>query len=258
MADRPTSPFSPIPVSLWNKIVNMVRWWERTYAYGGTTPTETYENPTDFILIGNDTADDLVKGNVLQLSTKMLDAIEDSYPPKIVGVKCTVANKQIAVLKRPVRAKSGSSRAIVWGQIAGICFVKVNVIATWHPRAYPEKDSYVLKSGLFGPAEILCAPTSTGEQLVACRVGHASNRGMFAKTTSSITAATLSSGRLVLGSGTATIYDPYSTAGQYEASHTATIYNMAGDAVATDGYVFIVPTDDWLPVVDIDPCTQPT
>ena len=116
----------------------------------------------------------------------------------------------------------------------------------------------MLTSGLFGPFEILGTLTTTGEQTCVCRHGHSGNRGMFCKTTSEITAGSLSSGRLVLGSGTATIYDPYSTATQYaDASHSATIYNMPGEAIPTGTFVSLTPTDDWLPLAEIEPCTAP-
>lgn len=259
MGDRPTSKGSLIPTSTWNAMVDMLNWWKRTYAFGRPGIPETRVNATDLVSIGNDTADDLSIGHVLELDAKMLATINSSDPAWLVGVKPTKGNVNIAVLLYPCKAKSGSTRTIVHAQTTGTCFVKVSVGATWHRRARPVKDAYVLTSGLFGPCEILSELTATGEQLCLCSVGHADNRGMFAKTTSSITAASLSSGKLVLGSGTAAIYDPYATtASQYEdVSHSATIYNMAGDPVDTGGFVHILPTDDWLPLIDIDPCTQP-
>jgi len=143
-------------------------------------------------------------------------------------------------------------------QISGRGVAYVNVGAVWHRRARPTKAADVLVSGLFGPLEILRTPDGTGEKLCYVSIGHSDNRGVFCKTTSVITAAVLTSGRLTLGSGTAKIHDPYTTAGQYEDStNELTIYNMAGDAVATGWYGRLVPTDDWLPMIAQEPCTAP-
>ena len=225
----------------------------------GPDRTPEREQPIDanIVIVRNDSGGTLRRYDVVGLGTadtKLLTLVDRDQVWLIVNklTNC-LPNCQVAVLIDPINnGKFG------FAQVSGRGVAYINVGAVWHRRARPTKAADVAVSGLFGPLEILRTPDGTGEKLCYVSIGHSSNRGMFAKTTSSITAATLSSGRLVLGSGTATIYDPYSTAGQYEASHTATIYNMAGDAVATDGYVRIVPTDDWLPLVDIDPCTQPT
>jgi len=131
--------------------------------------------------------------------------------------------------------------------------------AVWHRRARPTASADVLVSGLFGPLEILRTPAATGELLCYVRIGCSSNRGVFVKTTSTISAAVLTSGRLTLGSGTAKIHDPYAaTLGQYEDStNELTIYSMAGDTVASWRYEQVIPTDDWLPLLNLDPCTQP-
>jgi len=116
----------------------------------------------------------------------------------------------------------------------------------------------VVASGLLGPLEILRTRTATGEQLCYVSTGHSDNRGVFCKTTSEIAKATLTSGRLTLGSGTAKIHDPYSTATQYsDSTHELTVYNMAGAAVATGWYGRLVPTDDWLPMIAQEPCEAP-
>lgn len=217
------------------------------------------EFPVDpnVIIIRNDSGGRLRTGDAMGLgvaNTKLLTDVERErvwcIADKLTNCK---RNCQVVVLLEPIEStKFGRA------QISGVGVAYVNVGAVWHRRAYPVAGADVLASGLFGPLEILRTPAATGEQLCYVRIGCSDNRGVFAKTTSSITAATLTSGRLTLGSGTATIYDPYSTATQYaDASHSLTVYSMAGDAVATAGYVYLTPTDDWLPLVNIDPCTQP-
>ena len=247
-------------MSLIGDLVTMRNEWKREQAFGRAGGVKTHTPLHTTIKIGNDSATDLTRGHVLQLDETLTnsEAWESVWPSQLLGVKPTLGNANIAVLLGPCTGKSGSDVSMQNAQIAGVCFVKVNVGATWHRRARPVKDSHVLTSGLFGPCEILSELTATGEQLVLCSIGHSGNRGMFAKTTSAITAGSLSSGRLVLGSGTATIYDPYTTATQYDdASHTATVYNMPGEAIPTGTFVSLTPTDDWLPLAEIEPCTAP-
>ena len=217
--------------------------------------------PTTHIRIGNDTASALVRGEVLELDETLTHADYwlSNWPPFLKGVKPTKGNASIAILNEPCAAKSGTDITIANAQVAGICMVKVNVGATWHRRARPVKDSHVLTSGLFGPCEILSELTATGEQLALCSIGHSANRGMVVKTTSAITVATLTSGRLTLGSGTAKVCTPYSTATQYEMQNQeATIYNQAGDEISSGVFLTVTPTDDWLPLATIESCTEPT
>ena len=188
--------------------------------------------------------------------TKLLTTI-DRQQPWLDGTKLSAGayrNRILVVCIDPIPdGKIGPA------QLTGVGAVLVNVQATWHRRAYPVAGQDVLRTGLFGPFELLNTPTATGEQMVFASLGHSSNRGVFCKTTSAIAAGTLTSGRLTLGSGTAKIHDPHTTATQYEDStHELTVYNMAGDEVATGGFGYLTPTDDWLPLFDIDPCTQPT
>lgn len=243
-----------------NDLVDMRDWWKRTFAFGGPTRTTLFTVPHTIIRIANDTATALVRGNVLQLDSTLTgsDYWESTWPPILNGVLPTRGNKNIAVLCEAAPAKVGTTKAVAVAQLGGIALVKVNVGATWHRRARPTASSHVLTSGLFGPCEILSALSTTGEQLVLCSVGHADNRGVFCKTTSTISAAVLTSGRLTLGSGTAKVHDPYSTATQYDDStNELTVYNMAGEEVATAWYGRLEPTDDWLPLVVQEPCVAP-
>jgi hypothetical protein len=236
----------------WNGLVDMLTWWQRTYALGGGGAPVNLPRETDLIRIRNDTGGALAKFSVLQVDEYLLTEL-DKRRLFYAGTKADHG----AALVASLQWTAGISE-IVEAQISGVGPVLVNVGATWHRRARPTKDATVLTSGLFGPFEILGTLTATGEQTCVCRHGHSGNRGMFAKTTSSITAGSLSSGRLVLGSGTATIYDPYTTATQYaDASHTATVYNMPGEAIPTGTFISLTPTDDWLPLAEIEPCTNP-
>jgi len=236
----------------WNGLVDMLTWWQRTHANGSGGAPVNMPRETDLIRIRNDTGGALDKFSVLQVDEYLLTDF-DKRRLFYAGTKADHGAAMVASLQWT----AGISE-IVEAQISGVGPVLVNVGATWHRRARPTKDATVLTSGLFGPFEILGTLTTTGEQVCVCRHGHSDNRGVFCKTTSAITAATLTSGRLTLGSGTAKIHDPYTTATQYsDSTHELTVYNMAGTAVATGGYVQLVPTDDWFPVVNIDPCTQP-
>jgi hypothetical protein len=217
------------------------------------------QQPVDsnIVVVRNDSGSDLRRYDVVGLgtaNTKLLTLV-DRDQVWLIADKLTncLPNCQVAVLLDPLlNGKYG------YAQVSGRGVAYVNVGAVWHRRARPTKAADVAVSGLFGPLEILRTPDGTGEKLCYVSIGHSGNRGMFAKTTSEITAGSLSSGRLVLGSGTATIYDPYSTATQYaDASHTATIYNMPGEAIPSGTFVSLTPTDDWLPLAEIEPCTAP-
>lgn len=212
--------------------------------------------PAPFVMVKNDSGAVRRRGDVLYLDgTALLTAVErENIWIQADKLTNSTRNGILAVLLDPL--PSGS---IGPAQLTGFGVCYVNVIATWHRRAYPAASADVLKSGIFGPMELLSTPTATGEQLCFVTMGHSDNRGYFAKTTRDITAATLTSGRLTLGSGTVTIHDPYTTATQYAnvPSHTVTVYNMAGATVAYNTFVFLQPSDDWLPVVTIEPCTAP-
>ena len=255
--DRPDNPYSPIPMGTWNAMVDMLYWWKRTYGTGNLRTFDPKDNPTAIIRLSNETADSLNKGDILELDTNQLATIDAEWPPAFKGKKPTGASIQFGILLDGMPAKAGSNVWMVRCQMAGLCIATINVQATWHRRAYPVKDAYQFKSGLFGPVEILSAPASTGNQACLVSVGHASNRGVFAKTTTSIAAASLSSGRVVLGSGTAKVHSPYANAvANYEDStHEVTVYNMGGAAIRSGKYVHLVPTEDWLPMVDIESCT---
>jgi len=236
----------------WNGLVDMLTWWQRTVANGSGGAPVNMPRETDLIRIRNDTGVALAKFSVLQVDEYLLTDL-DKRRLFYAGTKPDHGGTLVASLQWT----AGISE-IVEAQISGVAPVLVNVGATWHRRARPTKDATVLTSGLFGPFEILGVLTGTGEQVCVCRHGHSDNRGVFCKTTSAISAATLTSGRLTLGSGTAKIHDPYSTAGQYDDStNELTVYNMAGEAIADDTWLTVSPTDDWLPLAIVEPCTAP-
>lgn len=260
MARLPNAGQKTIPLDEWKRFVRVADWWDREYGHQtGPAAKATLIDLPSIVTIKNSSGSDQRRGDVLGL--KMTSLLTETPVRReriwLDADKLTNLDRNCLLVACLKEIKSGDHGL---AQLLGATVAYVNVQATWHRRAYPAASSDVLYSGLFGPVELLVTPAGTGEALCYVRLGHADNRGLFAKTTSSIAKATLSSGRLVLGSGTATIYDPYATtAGQYEdASHPATIYNMAGDAVESGGFVRVTPTDDWLPLVDIDPCTQPT
>jgi hypothetical protein len=208
-------------------------------------------------VVRNDSGSDLRRYDVVGLgtaNTKLLTLV-DRDQVWLIADKLTncLPNCQVAVLLDPLlNGKYG------YAQVSGRGVAYVNVGAVWHRRARPTKAADVAVSGLFGPLEILRTPDGTGEKLCYVSIGHSSNRGVFCKTTSAISAAVLTSGRLTLGSGTAKIHDPYTTATQYEDStNSLTVYNMAGEAVADDTFVRLAPTDDWLPLVVAEPCVSP-
>jgi len=222
------------------------------------TPDRQQPIDSNLVVVRNDSGTNLRRYDVVGLgtaNTKLLTAV-DRDQVWLIADKLTncLPNCQIAVLIDPLPdGKFGLA------QVSGRGVAYVNVGAVWHRRARPTKAATVVVSSLFGPLVILRKPDGTGEKLCYVSIGHADNRGVFCKTTSAISAATLTSGRLTLGSGTAKIHDPYgTTAAQYaDSANSLTVYNMAGEAVSTASYGRVVPTDDWLPLVSLEPCVQP-
>jgi hypothetical protein len=247
-----------IDTRTWNEMVDMLEWWRRRYGFGNTGGPEGDLILGDRIKVKNNSGSNLRRGDVVSLDRVALLTTLSRRDPWIRADKLSDAastrNQLLACLIDPI-----TNGNIGPAQLRGVCLVYVDVKATWHRRAYPVASDDVLDSGVFGPVELLTTPASTGEQLCLATIGHAANRGMFVKTTSSITAAVLTSGRLTLGSGTATVQDPYSTATQYEdaPTHSLTIYNQAGDAIDSGAFLTVTPTDDWLPLATIEACTAP-
>lgn len=217
------------------------------------------QQPIDanLIVVRNDSGSRLRRYDCVGLGTANTKLLTDTDRDEVwlIADKLTncLPNCQAAVLIDPLNVGEFG-----YAQVSGRGVAYVNVGAVWHRRARPTKAADVMVSSLFGPLEILRKPAGTGEQLCYVSIGHSSNRGMFGKATSLITAGTLTSGRITLGSGDVMIYDPYTTAGQYASStHEATVYNMPGEVVAVNTYVALTHTDDWLPLVVIEPCTNP-
>lgn len=242
----------------WNSLVDMLAWWKQTYALqsGSSGRKPSYIDPCR-VVVKNGSGSAFRRYDVLGLksSTPLTNAEREAVwldADKLTSTNIK-RNCVCAVLLDPL-----PNGAFGPAQVFGVGLAYVNVQATWHRRAYPAASSDVLYSGLFGPLEILVTPAGTGERLCYVGIGHTANRMMEVKTTSSITAAVLTSGRLTLGSGTATVYAPYTTAAQYaDASQTVTIYNKAGDAIDSGKFISVTPADDWLPLATIEACTAP-
>lgn len=220
------------------------------------SPDRQWPVSQTIIAVKNNSGSALRRGDVVALDmTKLLTTVHREHV-WLGGKKLTAANVLrnaiIAVLIDPL-----ADGSIGPAQIAGAGVAYVNVIATWHRRAYPVASADVLASGIFGPLEILSTPAGTGERLCYVSIGHASNRGMWASAqTGGISAGTWpGSGTLTLGSGTVLILDPTSTTGDYEeeAGHEVTAYN-ASTAIAEGEVCFVEPGDDWLPTVTVVPC----
>ena len=167
---------------------------------------------TDVIMVRNDSGADKRRGDVLALTrAKLLSVVSREHPwISAEGLDAANRNYILCVLLDPLPAgKIGPA------QIAGIAPAYVNVLATWHRRAFPSGGATV-QSGLFGPMELMSAPTVTGEQLCHVKIGHADNRSVVAKVgRSGISAARRRKRCLTLGSGTVSLYGPTGTVGQH-------------------------------------------
>jgi len=240
-----------IDTRTWNGLVDMWQWWNRTIANGKGEPRKNNPRDGNTIRISNDTGGDLARYSVLEVGAYSLTTL-DRRRLFYAGDDPTNGASVVAVLQQ-----SALDGEIVEAQLTGVCPVLVSVGATWHRRAYPTAGANVLTSGLFGPFEILGTLAATGSQTCVCRM-NASNRTAFAITTSAITAGSLATAQIDLGSGTANLYPPASTLTQYAVTaptRSVTVYNLPGDAVANGVHVALIPTEDWLPLAVIEPCT---
>lgn len=215
------------------------------------------QQPTDCLIVRlrNDTGAAVDQYSVLRIEGLLLDSIND--PNRIYeGTKATLGNQMVAALRQPAPIDG-----IVEAQLTGVGLALVNVGATWHRRAYPTRDATVLTSGIFGPVEILGEIEDTGSQTCLVRMGHCANRSIMGVVQSGgITAATYASSDLTMGSGDVVLLAPHATTvGKYtltsgDDEQEITAYNMALGAIDADKVVLLTPSDDWLPVVEIESC----
>jgi hypothetical protein len=256
---RPGQPWKPPKAADHNAIALAADFSNRGGQNVGGEVVANWLSTGTVVNVKNVSGSDQRRGDVLALNgDKLLTDVDRQHPwfegDKLSSTSAVYRNAILVVCIDPI-----PDDKIGPAQLAGVGAVLVNVQETWHRRAYPVAGQDVLRTGLFGPFELMHTPTGTGEKLVFASLGHSANRGLFIKTTSAISAAVLTSGRLTLGSGTAKVQSPYSTATQYdEQDQTATIYNQAGDAIDSGVFLFVTPTDDWLPLATIEACTEPT
>ena len=211
---------------------------------------------TDTIMVRNDSGTGKRRGDVLAVTrTRLLTALTREHPwITAAGLGAANRNYVLCVLLDPLPAGD-----IGPAQIDGVSLDYVNVIATWHRRAFPYGGSTV-QSGLFGPMELLNAPTATGEQLCHVKIGHADNRSVVAKVGGSgIPAARRSRRCLMLGSGAVSLYGSTGYVGQqclltdaWGRFLTVTAYNASCESIESNTTVRLEPGDDWLPLA-LDP-----
>ena len=227
------------------------------YQRGPDRPPERQQPiATDTIMVRNDSGTGKRRGDVLAVTrTRLLTALTREHPwITAAGLGAANRNYVLCVLLDPLPAGD-----IGPAQISGVSLAYVNVIATWHRRAFPYGGSTV-QSGLFGPMELLNAPTVTGEQLCHVKIGHADNRSVVAKVgRAGIPAARRGRRCLMLGSGAVSLYGPTGYVGQqclltdaWGRFLTVTAYNASCESIESNTTVRLEPGDDWLPLA-LDP-----
>ena len=230
------------------------------YQRGPDRPPERQQPiATDTIMVRNDSGTGKRRGDVLAVTrTRLLTALTREHPwITAAGLGAANRNYVLCVLLDPLPAGD-----IGPAQISGVSLAYVNVIATWHRRAFPYGGSTV-QSGLFGPMELLNAPTATGAQLCHVKIGHADNRSVVAKVGGSgIPAARRSRRCLMLGSGAVSLYGSTGYVGQqclltdaWGRFLTVTAYNASCESIESNTTVRLEPGDDWLPLA-LDPSCE--
>jgi hypothetical protein len=250
-----------ISARTWNSLVDMLDWWKRNHALGSGGGRLNGPRETDLIRLRNDTGEALDKYSVLQVDEYLLtdtggDIQIDRMRMFFGGSKPINGAALVAALQW-----TAAEDEIVEAQISGVGMALVDVGATWHRRAYPTRDETVLTSGIFGPFEILGELEDTGEQTCLVRMGQAANRSIMGVVqTDGITAATYASSDLTMGYGDVVLLAPHSsTVGKYtltsgEGEQEVVAYNMASGSIAAGKIVLLTPSDDWLPLVEVESC----
>jgi len=248
---KPGQPWKPWKANEHNLVVDAANAHAADQA-GNTFDRGRRQRDYSLLFLRNDSSTDLTRGQVLAIAGPVITNEPTLTPDQYAGrpvhsgvIPSAPSRFSVAIADEEV-AKTVVGRFVASGLVA----VLVDVQKTWHRRAYPVRNQHTLRSGLFGPAEILSPITATGTQLVLCSVGHSDNRLMFAEVQAGgISAASYSFGVLTLGSGTVRIIDPTSTVAQYrEQAKTATVYNAECEAFAEGEIVDLNPADDWLPI----------
>ena len=169
MADLPRSGQGSISLSEWRRFVRVADWFDRTHGQlAGVVPA--FETPpSDIVIVQNDTGDDRRRGDVVGIGDKLLT---DLTANKLwfSGETPAATHSTLGVLLDPIKdGKRGRA------QVSGVCLAYVDFDATTDQGASFSPGNYVFASQADGPIQILTAPASTSEQLVAVLLGRASD-----------------------------------------------------------------------------------
>jgi hypothetical protein len=254
---RPGQRFKPPKAADWNRLCATADLVSRqSGSIDGANPQGPWlrageANP---ILIRNQCGAVRSIGDVLKLDD-LQTTVPNKYRTIIDGIVSDGLRSNFGILQATLE-----NGAIGEACISGACWATVNVVSSYHTRAYPEKDSYVLKSGYAGPVSILYKPASTGNQ--TCLIRWDAWPKVYAHSGSGISAATkgASCAYSTPASATCNIWGWDATNSRYAplaaGTATATIYNFFATAIPDNRLMICSPGDDWRLTVDTADCTD--
>lgn len=253
-----------IDTRTWNGLVDMLEWWRARYAFGNTGGSVQDVIFGNRITVYNNSSTNLLRGDVMALDRVAVLTSLTRREPWIKADELSASSRRrneiLVCLIDPLKASNFGP-----AQLNGVCLVRVDVKSTWHRRAYPIAGDNVLDSGVFGPVELLNTPTLTGVQECLATINVTSNPAFIAKTKDEIAVASLSGSSLELGGGTCYLYEPAENTDRTWEPGMATAYdekefeayNMTGNPIDEDHFVLVHPGEDWVPIITLEPCTQP-
>jgi hypothetical protein len=146
-----------------NRHVDVAEWYHRNKALGDPSRTFASDIPTDIVKVKNVTGGDLVRGNVVEIGTRPIDALDPEH--LWFRGETPDLSRPFGILRVPIPAnKYGEC------QLAGACIARVSVTSTVHRHARLESGSTTLVSSGAGPVSLLEPPISLGTQDLAVRV----------------------------------------------------------------------------------------
>ena len=145
-----------------NNAMEAVEAFQQQQRLGIPKPTFTPPIPTDLVMIRNDSGADRARGDVLQITDKVIDVLTPEHLWFYGSLYSSAVTKPCCVLREPT-----PEDAIGFAQVSGVCLARVNVTDITHRFANPTAAAGPLTSAATGAVTILSPATGTGVQELA-------------------------------------------------------------------------------------------
>jgi len=145
-----------VPPALWNDMVSAGEAYRDSF-FDQPDPGRTRPRSTDIVKVRNQSGSNLSAGQIVAFAGFALTDIEPEFIWLLSGQP--QRSRPFGVLKRDTPSDEFGE-----AQVSGVCVSLVNILSTSHRYArVTSAGAYTLESAFSGPAEIVYAPSSTGE-----------------------------------------------------------------------------------------------